>query len=328
MPNDVGILTYLFSQIVSALSGGYLNIAPNAMWLLYTLVRIEVVVICLWWAFGKMDVPTLILKKIVLLSILFWLLTMYPRVLFILQDTMVTWGLTLGGNAFTPADLQNPSRIAAAGLTVTKPIWQQISSLSWYSWGSMLELEFAGIVIIISYFVLAIQLFLTLVEFWLISFASLILIPFGAFNSTAWLAEGVLKTILGLCVKLLVLSTIISIGVPLIEMMSIPNPPTLHDCFGVILASLTLAFLAWQAPAMAMGMISGRPSLTAGTAAGTAAGAAFAASKAGRGAISTASGARSMGSRALRGGKAATNVAQQSVNSMTNIAKNFSNRTK
>ena len=328
MPNDVGVLTYLYLQIVSALSGGYLAVAPNAMWLLYTLARIELIVVCLWWAFGKVDVATIILKKIVILSILFWLLTYYPNVLYILQDTMVTWGLTLGGNTFTPADLQNPSRIAISGLTITAPIWGQISTLSWHSWGAMLELEFAGIVIIISYFVLAIQLFLTLVEFWLVSFASLILIPFGAFNSTAWLAEGVMKTVLGLCVKLLVLSTIISIGVPLIEMMTITDPPTLHDCFGVILASLTLAFLAWQAPGIAMGIISGRPSLTAGAASGTAAGAAFAVSKAGRGAISAGTGAKSMAGRAARSSKAAVSLTGKGASSISNIASSFRSRSK
>src|SRR5215471_14225735 len=50
----------------------------------------------------------------------------------------------------------------------------------------------AWLVVLVAFFILAVQLFITLIEFKLTTLAGFVLVPFGLFNKTAFLAERVL----------------------------------------------------------------------------------------------------------------------------------------
>src|SRR3546814_1037517 len=52
----------------------------------------------------------------------------------------------------------------------------------------------AWVVVILSFFVLAVQLFVTLIEFKLTTLAGFVLVPFAFWNKTAFLAEKVLRS--------------------------------------------------------------------------------------------------------------------------------------
>ena len=58
----------------------------------------------------------------------------------------------------------------------------------------------------------------------------------------------------------MVLSFIVAVAGPILGVLVVPNPPTIASAYSVILAAMAIAFLAWQAPAIAAGMISGGPS--------------------------------------------------------------------
>src|SRR5262249_15302914 len=66
--------------------------------------------------------------------------------------------------------------------------------------------------VLVSFFVLAIQLFITLIEFKLTTLAGFVLVPFGLFWKTAFLAERVLGNVIASGVKILVLAVIVGIG--------------------------------------------------------------------------------------------------------------------
>jgi type IV secretion system protein TrbL len=73
----------------------------------------------------------------------------------------------------------------------------------------------------------------------------------------------------------MVLSFIIAAASPVIATITIPAVPNLQQAYMVMLAALSIAFLAWHAPGIAAGMVSGGPTLTAGAAAGFVASSAF-----------------------------------------------------
>lgn len=77
-----------------------------------------------------------------------------------------------------------------------------------------------------AYFVLALQIFLTRIEFALISTLGLFLISFGVFKYTAFMAEKVFGAIISFGVKFMVLSFIVSVGLPLMETLSLPEDPS------------------------------------------------------------------------------------------------------
>jgi type IV secretion system protein TrbL len=73
-------------------------------------------------------------------------------------------------------------------------------------------LMFAWALVLLAFFILAIQLFVTLIEFKLTTLAGFVLIPFGLFGKSAFMAERVLGNVISSGIKVLVLAVIIGIG--------------------------------------------------------------------------------------------------------------------
>jgi type IV secretion system protein TrbL len=131
----------------------------------------------------------------------------------------------------------------------------------------------AWLVVMVAFFILAVQLFVTLVEFKLTTLAGFVLVPFGLFNKTAFLAERVLGNVVGSGVKVLVLAVILGIGTTLFSQFTQGfggNQPSLEDALSLVLAALSLLGLGIFGPGIATGLTSGAPQLGAGAAVGTA----------------------------------------------------------
>ena len=167
---------------------------------------------------------------------------------------------------------------------------------------------------LIAFFILAIQLFVTLIEFKLTTLAGFILIPFALFNKTAFLAEKVLGNIVASGVKVMVLAVIVGIGTGLFSQFTqtyAGGQPTVEQALSVVLAALAMLGLGIFGPGIATGLVSGAPQLGAGAAvgtglavAGTAMAGAGALGLAGRGAMAAASGSAAVvrGGAAMAGG--------------------------
>src|SRR3546814_4848094 len=70
----------------------------------------------------------------------------------------------------------------------------------------------AWAIVLLSFFILAIQLFISLIEFKLATLCGFVLVPFGLFNKTAFMAERVLGLVISSGVKVLVLAVVVGIG--------------------------------------------------------------------------------------------------------------------
>lgn len=130
--------------------------------------------------------------------------------------------------------------------------------------------------VIVSFFVLAVQLFVTLIEFKLTTLAGFVLVPFALWNKTAFLAEKVLGNVVSSGIKVLVLAVIVGIGSGLFAEFRIPpgSEPSIDQALVIMLASLSLLALGIFGPGIATGLVSGGPQLGAGAMAGAAIGAA------------------------------------------------------
>src|ERR1700688_3411816 len=158
---------------------------------------------------------------------------------------------------------------------------------------------------VLAFFILAIQLFVTLIEFKLTTLAGFVLIPFGLFGKTAFAAERVLGNVISSGAKFLVLAVIVGIGSTLFSQFTAGfggNQPTIEDAMSMVLAALSLLGLGIFGPGIANGIVSGGPQLGAGAAIGTgaAAGGVVAAGVAGAGLAAGAAGGILAG--AARGG--------------------------
>jgi type IV secretion system protein TrbL len=164
-------------------------------------------------------------------------------------------------------------------------------------------------VVLLAFFVLAIQLFITLIEFKLTTLAGFVLIPFGLFGKTAFAAERVLGNVISSGIKVLVLAVIVGIGSTLFTQFTSGvsgNQPTIDNAMALVLGALSLLGLGIFGPGIANGLVSGGPQLGAGAAVGTglAAGGVIAA-----GASLAAGGASLAGGAVMAGGRTAASIA-------------------
>ena len=167
-------------------------------------------------------------------------------------------------------------------------------------------LLFAWLVVLLSFFILAIQLFVTLIEFKLATLAGFILVPFGLFNKTAFMAERVLGLVISSGVKVLVLAVIVGIGSTIFGEFTagFTGEPTIEDAMAIVLAALSMLALGIFGPGIANGIVSGGPQLGAGAAvgAGLAAGGLAVGGVAGARMAVGAAGAGARGAAAVAGG--------------------------
>jgi len=206
----------------------------------------------------------------------------------------------------TEAQLLQPGRLATVGVDAGRPILHMAGQLSGFpdvfsNLDTITVLLLAWLIVIVSFFVLAVQLFVTLIEFKLTTLAGFVLVPFALWNKTAFLAERVLGNVVSSGIKVLVLAVIVGIGTGIFGQFTSPTPGdiTIDNALAIMLAALAMLGLGIFGPSIASGLVSGAPQLGAGAAAGTLIGV---------GGLAAASGAAAAGGARLALGAARTSV--------------------
>ena len=274
MTANAGILTYLLGAFLSVFSHGYSAILPSAQHLLFLMAGIEMTLAGLYWALrGENLFVPLIQKSLVIGTFAYFVLN-WPSVISAVLGGFIFVGQHAGsgGGGGTIVNLTNPSGIISQGFVAIAPITNTIHSLGTFAVGQKFMLGWAELLTLLAFFILGIQCFLTYLEFYIIAVLALILVPFGVFKHTAFLAEKSLGVIISHGVKLMVLAFIISAAAPVLGSLAAVLPAsgvTIDQAFSIMLGAGAIAFLAWHAPGIAGGMMSGGPSLHAGTAAST-----------------------------------------------------------
>jgi type IV secretion system protein TrbL len=308
--NFLGVFTKYIDSGFGLLSGEVAFIAT-------TLIVIDVTLAALFWSWaGDDDIIARLVKKTLFVGVFAYLIGNWNNLAKIVFDSFAGLGLKASGTGFSTADLMRPGKVAQTGLDAARPLLEAISPLM--GWISVFEnliqivcLLFAWALVILAFFILAIQLFVTLIEFKLSTLAGFVLIPFGLFGKTAFMAERVLGNVISSGIKVLVLAVIIGIGSTLFGEFTKGfggTTPTVDDAMAIVLAALSLLGLGIFGPGIANGLVSGGPQLGAGAAVGTglaAGGAALAAGGAAGLAVKGGSAALSGGAAVARGGATA-----------------------
>lgn len=312
MPNDPGILSSLLNAFIAVFSTGFTNILPSARWLLQTLAIIEIGLAGIWWAFNQEDAIIGLIERSLRIGFFIFLVLDFPNLVEIVRDGFVFAGLLAGGSRINVAEFTNPSRIAAFGTVAVQPVFDHIQSYGTVAalrnFGDLIMTGLAGLLILLAFYIIAIQVFITILEFYLIAVVGLLLVPFGVNRHTSFLAERVFGAVISMGVKLMVLSFIASATLPVLVQLQIPPDPTLNQIMTLLLGSLAIAALTWHGPAIAAGLMAGTPSLSAGTAASTAIAGGFALAAGGAAGHQALQAGRAGASAAMSGARAATRI--------------------
>lgn len=137
-----------------------------------------------------------------------------------------------------------------------------------------------SLLILAAFTIIAIQLFATWIETYFISSLSLIFMPCAVFSPFAFVAEKAIGAIIGAGTKLMMLLFVISVSFPIIEQWTITANPSTYESIKLLTTAAAIAYLCWQAPSLAAGLMTGAPSLSGGGAIALGVGATMAITKA------------------------------------------------
>src|SRR3546814_19146988 len=85
------------------------------------------------------------------------------------------------------------------------------------NFAAIVILAVAAICTMLAFFILVVQLFVTIVEFRLVTLAAFVLIPFGILKQTSFLSERAFGYVVSAGLKLLTIAVIVSIGSKVFE---------------------------------------------------------------------------------------------------------------
>ena len=259
--NDVTIIDRFLDTFSRYIDSGFGLLQGEVAFLTATLIVIDMTIAGLYWAMSHAtgqgeDVIAKLLRKVLYVGAFAYIIGNFNWLSSIVFRSFAGLGITATGSAITMENFLQPGRLAKTGID---PI---------------VVLFIAWLVVILCFFVLAVQLFITLIEFKLTTLAGFVLIPFALWNKTSFLAEKVLGNVVSSGIKVLVLAVIVGIGSGLFAEFQVhPDEPSIDHALVVMLASLALLALGIFGPGIATGLVSGAPQLGAGAMAGAAVGA-------------------------------------------------------
>jgi len=276
--SDIGVIDRFLDTFTTYIDSGFGLLGTDVHFLTATLIGIDITLAGLYWALGPdTNVIAKFLKKVMYVGVFALIITNFSYLANVVFDSFGALGLKASGTSITAGDLMRPGFIAATGFEAAHPLLIEVGDLTgpvkfFTNFVTIAVLMLAWLITIFAFFFVAIQLFVTVIEFKLTTLAGFILIPFALWNKTSFLAEKVMGNVVASGVKLMVLAVIVGIGSTIfgeITSAFVPGEVTLEDAAAVMLGSLAILALAIFGPGIATGLVSGAPQLGAGAAVGT-----------------------------------------------------------
>jgi type IV secretion system protein TrbL len=280
---DLGVIDRFMQAFIRYIDSGFGLLGGDVHFLTVTLIGIDITLAGLFWAMGGDDnVIGRFLKKILYIGAFAFILNSFSTLADIIFKSFAQAGITAGRGTLSADDLLRPGKVAETGFSAAWPLLDQASDMMGFisffeNFLTIAVLLFAWVIVILAFFILSVQMFVTIIEFKLTSLAGFILVPFALWNRTSFLAERVLGNVVSSGIKVMVLAVIVGIGsnffAEFVSSMQ-GQEPDLGAAMSLTLGALSLFGLGIFGPGIASGLVAGAPQLGAGAALGTAVGAA------------------------------------------------------
>jgi type IV secretion system protein TrbL len=274
--DDLGIIDRFTETFSRYIDSGFGLLAGDVAFLTTVLVAIDITLAGIFWAMhGDENVPVQLIRKVLYVGFFALLLNNFKGFADIIFQSFAGLGLKASGTAMTAADLMRPGFVASAGFAASRPLLEKAGELigitTFFSnFVTIAVLLLAWVIVLLAFFVLAVQLFIAIIEFKLTTLAGFVLVPFALFGQTAFLAERVLGNVISSGIKLMVLAIVVGIGSSIFGTLVRPTADiTLTQAASTILAAIAVFGLAIFVPGLAAGLITGAPQLGAGAAVAT-----------------------------------------------------------
>ncbi|QAT13094.1 P-type conjugative transfer protein TrbL [Brevundimonas diminuta] len=265
-PNE---LMVVFSNTISA---GFDALQGSVNGVFGLLIALVVALTGIQWALSpNREVLASGFGKVLLIGAFAWLINDWQRLSETIWAGFIELGLTAGGGALSRADFLNPGAILAQGWEIVKalgetpaPVDNPLDVVGNMADALILGLAMLGIML--AFAVLALQIIVTLLEFKIVTLGGFVLLPFGIWNRSAFLAERPLGYVVSSGLKVLALAIVVSGARTIFDQLQPSANPDIYEALSILVASILLAMLAIFIPNLASALVTGGPSLGAGAA--------------------------------------------------------------
>ena len=320
---DPAALDQFISAFTGQVGNGFGAIAGPVQGVLATLVVISITLSAILWAIDEtQNIMAALIRKILLIGFFAWLVTNWHSLTLTVINGFAKLGLQASGGGSIGDFTRAPTKAVEAGLSVVIDLIKYIGELAQQNagFGALMHIDMiivaavAAIGILLAFIILAIEIAVTIIEFYIVTLIAFVVVPFGVLSQTSFLAEKAVGYVVSVGFKFMALAVIAGVGINIFETYTLSPQPTVAEEAGLLLSAIFLMMLSLKVPAIAGAMISGGPQLNTGGALMGAAG--VAAGAAGVGLAARAAGGAVAGGWAAGGEKvAAARAASGSLNS-------------
>ena len=265
-PND---LMVVFSDTVTA---GFDALQGSVNGVFGLLIALVVALTGIQWALSpNRDVLASGFGKVLLIGTFAWLINDWQQLSETLYAGFLELGLTAGGGSLSREEFLNPGAILQQGWEIVKALGETPAPVDnpLDVMGNLVDaliLGLAMIGIMLAFAILALQIIVSLLEFKIVTLGGFVLLPFGIWNKTAFLAERPLGYVVSSGLKVLALAIVVSGARTIFDQLQPSSNPDVYEALTILVASLLLAMLAIFIPNLASALVTGGPALGAGSA--------------------------------------------------------------
>ena len=230
----------------------------------------------LWAIDENQNVPAGLIRKMLLFGFFAWLISSWHDLTLTVVKGFVALGLKAGGGRMSVDELlKSPSKIVWDGLEVAFELLKYIGRIASEGMGvgffthidTILVTAIVIVGVILAFILLGVEVVVTVIEFYVVTLISFVMVPFGILTQTSFLAERAIAYVPSVGVKMMALALVISIGEQIFTSYTLSAEPTWQESCGMLVAAIVLLMLALKIPAVAAAQITGSPQLSAGSAA-------------------------------------------------------------
>lgn len=261
---NTGSVNSFLDRFLGLADRGFGLIQGDIAFVLNALIVVSVTLAGAMWAL-KAEAPIApFFRKVLFVGLFAFLVNNWNAIAGAINQSGAALGLKAGGSGMSLAQLHDPARVAVQGKTLFGRVMELGDGLNIFTdFLTLATILLAGVIILIAFFALALQIFVQLIAFKLGSLAAFVALPWGVFSGTAWVAERPLGWVASSAIRLFLLAFVASVALAFVA--ELPQTMTLADggALDVLLFGLTILALSFLAPALASEVMQGNPSLSA-----------------------------------------------------------------